>query len=64
MSLPKVTFDTFRTERGSTCYRIYLDGALCLTSGPFLCEKDAESCGRHIANDPEAVAYLLKDHSP
>jgi len=63
MAASIVTSDTFRHPDGTYRYRIYLNGVLCLTSGGFMLQRDAERCGNHIATDPEAVAILTKEHS-
>jgi hypothetical protein len=56
--VPDITHDTFRAPDGTFRYRIIVDGIARLTSGGFLLQRDAESCGAHIAQDPEVLAYI------
>ncbi len=59
-SLPDVTHDTHQAPGGPWVYRIYLDGVLALTSGGFLLQRDAASCGTRIASDPLVLLDFLK----
>lgn len=57
--LPEVTSEAFQRPNGAWSYRIRVDGAERLTSGPFQSQQDAAGCGQHVASDPVVLLDFL-----